>query len=76
MEMTAALVVLMMLLVGAARVFVWLNERIAYRQYHYEDTRVQAGSAPFTEYVVLSNQEHIRGLEVNESSNPPLNIFR
>jgi hypothetical protein len=76
LEMTAALIVLMILLVGAARIFVWLNERMAYRQYQYENTRVEAGSVPFTEGLNLMNAEHTRGIEIDESSNTPLNIFR
>jgi len=76
LEMTAALVVLMILLVGAARIFVWLNERMAWRQTEYENTRVTAGSTAFTSYVDLNNAEHTRGVEINESSNPPLNIFK
>lgn len=76
LELTAALIILMMFLVASARIFVWLNERIVYRQHQYETTRVAAGSAPFTSYVDLANQEHVRGLEPDESTNPALNIFR
>ena len=76
LEMTASLIVLMLLLVGAARIFVWLNERMVYRQSEYERTRVTAGSRPFTSHIDLANQEHTRGVEIDESGNPALNIFR
>jgi len=75
LELTAALIVLMILLVGAAKIFVWLNERMAYRQSEYERTRVQAGSVAFTSSIDLTNAEQTRGVEIDESSNPPLNIF-
>ncbi|MDD5019649.1 MAG: hypothetical protein PHH75_04615 [Candidatus Omnitrophica bacterium] len=76
LELTAALIVLMILLVGAARIFVWLNERMAWRQSEYENTRVTAGSTAFTSYVDLANAEHTEGVEIDESTNPPLNIFK
>jgi hypothetical protein len=76
LELTAALIVLMILLVGAAKIFVWLNERMAYRQSEYERTRVQAGSVAFTSSIDLTNAEQTKGVEIDESSNPPLNIFR
>lgn len=74
LEMTAALVVLMMLLVASARVFVWVNERMVYRQSEYERTRITAGSQPLANVDLFDNE--IRGYEIDESSNPALNIFR
>lgn len=74
LEMTAALVVLMMLLVASARIFVWVNERIVYRQSQYENDRIAAGSETLTTVDLFDNE--MRGREVDESSNPTLNIFR
>lgn len=45
LELTAALVVVMILLVASVKIFVWLNERIVLRQIEYEKTRVEAGNA-------------------------------
>ncbi len=58
LELTVALIVIMMLLVAAVRTFVWLNEGMVARQVSYENTRVAAGStAPA--YVDLNPVTHL-----------------
>ena len=77
LEMTVALVLVMLLIVGAVRIFVWLNERMVYRQVDYENTRAAAGSVPIsTEEVDLMNQEQTMGVQVDESLYPALNVFK
>lgn len=72
--MAAALVVVLILLVASVRLFAWLNAGMVYRQADYERTRVEAGSKPLVA-VNLSSQTSTRGVEVNESAYPRLNIF-
>ena len=43
LEMTAALVGALLLLFGAFKVFLWVNERIVARHQQYETTRVGGG---------------------------------
>jgi len=62
LEVTVALVAAFILLFGAVKVFVWVNERMVLRQEQYEATRVEAASdSP--------------GLELDESNFPRLDIF-
>lgn len=44
LEMTAALIVLFVLVVGAFRLFRWVNNRMVLRQEEYDKTRIEAGS--------------------------------
>ena len=46
LELSVALIVVMILLVAIVRTFVWFNEKIVKRQAGYESTRVAAGSTP------------------------------
>lgn len=81
MELTAALVIIAILLIGSAKIFLWLNDSIVRRQVNYEATRVAAGNAEFAP-VDLSSNEEISANEINlgeimvdESNYPKLNIF-
>lgn len=74
LELTAALILIMLFLVGSVRIFVWLNERMAYRQADYEGSRVSAGSAGLST-VDLNDQAQTNGMQIDESSYPELNIF-
>lgn len=77
MELTAAMVLLMMLLVASVRIFVWLNERIVNQQRQYESTRVEAGGpgqvAPVGN---IYDEEATEGAgHLYEAPYVPLNIF-
>lgn len=48
LELTVSLIFVMIFLVGAIRIFLWLNESIVHRQVDYEATRVVAASTEFT----------------------------
>jgi hypothetical protein len=79
--MTAGLIMVLLMLVAAVRIFAWLNRRIIYRQEDYEATRIPAGSMPdepvsFTEGNVTENDTILGGVEVNESTFPEINLFR
>ncbi len=65
LETTLAFVCVLVLLLGAVRMFVWFTERITRRQEDYEATRVDAGD-------IIVDQE---GVIVDESNYPPLDIF-
>ena len=43
LEMTVALIGMLLLLLGSLKVFVWMNERLVARQRSYENTRVSGG---------------------------------
>ena len=43
LEMTAAIVGALLLLFGALKLFLWVNERIVVRQRNYEATRASGG---------------------------------
>ena len=82
LELTVALIIVMLLLVGAVKTFVWLNERMVMRQQDFESSRVAAGStAPAgVTYSALDNATpndlKISGeVVVDESAYPALNIF-
>ena len=80
LEMTAALIMVLLLLVAAVRIFAWLNRRIIYRQEDYEATRIEAGSMPhedvaFTEGNVSATDSILGGVEVDESARPEINLF-
>ncbi len=80
LEMTAAVIMVLLMLVAAVRIFAWLNRRIIYRQEDYEATRIAAGSMPhetvtFTEGNVSATDTILRGVEVNESARPEINLF-
>ncbi len=45
LEMTAALIGVLLLFAGSLRVFLWVADRLISRQQYYEQTRVAAGSA-------------------------------
>ncbi len=62
LEMAIAFVAVFILLLGSARIFVWLNQRMVTRQEAYEQTRIAAAS----------NQP---GRAVDESALPALDIF-
>lgn len=51
LEMTAAVIGALLLLVGCLQVFVWINQRMVARQQSYEATRLPAAStAPGTRW--------------------------
>jgi hypothetical protein len=75
LEMSAALILVLILLVGAVKLFLWLNASLVYRQSDYEKSRVAAGSTPLTG-VSLTSQSDTKGVEVDESAYPKLDIFR
>lgn len=75
LELTVALILIMLLLVASVRIFVWLNEGMVARQVSYEDTRVAAGSTP-PQAVSLSdlNNATSQSLNIGEVPfNEPLN---
>jgi hypothetical protein len=75
LELTVALILVMLLLVASVRIFVWLNEGMVARQASYEDTRVKAGSTPF-QAVSLSDLDNAapQSLNIGEVPfNEPLN---
>ncbi len=80
LEMTAAMIMVLLMLVAAVRIFTWLNRRIIYRQADYEATRIQAGSMPhedvtFTEGNVSATDTILGGVEINESARSEINLF-
>ncbi len=75
LEMSAALVLLLLLLVGSVRIFVWLNERMVARQIDYEHTTVRAGNTALGA-VDINDQAATNGLQVDESAYPALNVFQ
>ena len=65
LELSIALIGILILLFGAFNVFMWVNKRMVQRQKDYESSRVSAGSAG-------SAAEH----QVNETRYPTLNILK
>jgi hypothetical protein len=63
LEMTAALVIVMILLAAAARIFAWVNGTMSTRQADYESHSVEAGSASAS--VDLGDQGSTTGIETN-----------
>jgi hypothetical protein len=81
LELTAALVVIAILLIGTAKIFLWINDSMVRRQVNYEATRVAAGSAEFGAVTlapmdnVEANATSFNELMIDESNYPKLNIF-
>jgi hypothetical protein len=81
-EVGVGMVVVMLLLFGSLKIFLWLNERMVRRQVAYENTRVAAG-ASWTQRYIYSNKNNaseddlrFQGeILVNDSAYPELNIF-
>lgn len=81
-EVGVGMVVVMLLLFGSLKIFLWLNERMVLRQVAYENTRV-AASENWTQKYVYNNLNNasedglrIQGeMLVNDSVYPELNIF-
>jgi len=67
LEMTLALMIVLILFFGTIKIFVWFASRIVQRQEDYEEIseRVAAGSI----------QKDESGVYVDESDYPPLDIF-
>jgi len=78
LELTAALILLMLLLIGAAKIFFWLSGRMVHRQVLYENSRVPAASpSTYGVHVDLTDQASTQGMgEPNESTYPALNVFK
>ncbi len=78
LELTAALILLMLLLAGATKIFMWLTGRMVHRQVLYEASRVNAANlSTWNQSVDLTDQEQTKGVqEPNESTYPALNIFK
>jgi hypothetical protein len=89
LELTVALIFVMIFLVGAIRIFLWLNESIVNRQVDYEATRATAASTDFTPMDVSQIQDDDSKTEaelaipgevlVDESDKtryPELNLFK
>jgi len=51
LELVMALTCVLILVLGTVRVFVWLNQRLVFRQEAYENSRAQASSS-YGEYQV------------------------
>ncbi|OIO36843.1 MAG: hypothetical protein AUJ74_01025 [Candidatus Omnitrophica bacterium CG1_02_44_16] len=88
LELTVALILIVILLMAGVKVFLWLNEGLVHRQVSYENTRVAAGNtSPETVSLdaYLDNVEPqdlvIRGanggteVDFNEPFNATFNIF-
>lgn len=80
LELSAALIIVMLLLVATVKMFVWFNERMMLRQRDYEATRITAGQAPqdasqILDSVAILNKEHTQGVGVDESAYPAFNII-
>ena len=91
LELTVALILIVILLMAGVKVFLWLNEGLVLRQVSYDNTRVKAGSTE-PETVILTTVQHMDnaqpqdlvikgagygGTEVgfNEPLNADFNIF-
>ncbi|MFH0876840.1 MAG: hypothetical protein V1863_01270 [Candidatus Omnitrophota bacterium] len=83
LELTAALVVIFILLIASVKIFTWLNERIVVRQVRYEATRVEFGDIPPTSVALMPlpdvGPEGLKILAseviVNESDVEALDLF-
>jgi len=80
LEMTVGMIMVLMMLVAAVRIFAWINRRLIYRQEDYEASRISAGSqsheaVSFTEGNVTPTDTIQGGVEVNESARPEINLF-
>ncbi len=74
LEMTVALILVVILLVASVKIFLWLNEGIVSQQVSYENTRLQAGRESVAFGSIDVNQP-IRGVE-NAPDFEVLNIVR
>jgi uncharacterized protein (UPF0333 family) len=75
LEMSIALILAAMLMIGAAKIFVWLNGNMVLRQKRYEDTRVSAGSQPHQVIASLDGTDVASGAMSTQSDYPALNLF-
>jgi len=77
LELSVALIVVMILLVAIVRTFVWFNEKLVKRQAGYESTRVAAGSTPH-ENIWLSRQDGVvrslgeEGIQLVDNAHSPV----
>ena len=79
LELTAALILLMLLLAGATKIFMWLSGRMVHRQVLYEASRVHAADCSTWNGTItnLSDPNQIKGVEEpDESTYPALNVFK
>ena len=85
LEMTISLIFVMLFLVGAIKIFLWLNASIVNRQVDYESSRVAAASGDWesitlteddsmTESDLVIHGEHVVD-ESDKSRYPDLNLF-
>ena len=83
MEVGIALIVVILFLLASLKIFLWLNNRMVWRQQEYERTRINAGSQ-WPEYVAFGSTNEVgpNGLTigtndwvVNESASPVLNLI-
>jgi hypothetical protein len=76
-ELSIALIMAMMLLVGAAKIMVWLSGRVVARQKVYEETRVSAGSQTISNRSRLVEADSLSVAPVmDETRYPALNIIQ
>lgn len=73
LELSVALILSMMLLVAAAKIFVWLNGSMVVRQRMYEETRASAGRQT-QEKVLYLDGTVSNSVMSHESDYPALNI--
>jgi len=79
LELTAALILLMLLLVGATKIFMWLSGLVVHRQVVYENSRVSAADQSTWNVAVtdLSDVNQTTGVgEPDDSTYPALNVFK
>ena len=74
LELSVALILSAMLLVAAAKIFVWLNGSMVVRQRMYEETRVSAGQQTENKLVDLGSTSVPSTVMSHESDYPTLNI--
>lgn len=83
LELTVALIAVFILLLGAIRLFIWLNERMVLRQEAFEATRVPRDDVTVIPGYYLYGGAWIppeyyigeKYLDVDESALPPLDIL-
>jgi hypothetical protein len=63
MELAVAITCFLLLLLGAIRLFIWLNQTMVFRQEAYESTRVNATNAT-TEYQAMVDESGIPNLHI------------
>ena len=59
LELSVALIVVMLLLVATARLFVWLNDGMVNRQVQYENTRVSVAGPTTHETISLAPLDNV-----------------